>query len=68
VNKARIIMGAALGLAAIAVTIDHMRHRTPAPAVAQDAKRDATIIETPCGSGAAPCESDTRPEAPGYGH
>ena len=35
--KAKIIMGLALALAAIAVVIDHTRHRVPAPDAAPDA-------------------------------
>lgn len=48
-------MGSALGLAAIAVAIDHTRHRVPVPTVTQDATRDAAASENPCGLGGGPC-------------
>jgi hypothetical protein len=54
-RRARIIMGSALGLAAIAVAIDHTRHRVPLPVATQDAAREGPVGETPCGLGAAPC-------------
>lgn len=65
-HKAKIIMGLALGLAAILVTIDHTRHRLPAPTVTPDAERNATTTEPSRGLGSAPRESGTKPEAPGY--
>lgn len=46
-RKAKIIMGLALGLTAILVTIDHIRHRLPTPTVTQDAKRNAPTIAPP---------------------
>lgn len=54
-RRARIIMGSAIGLAALAAAIDHTRHRVPAPAAAQEAEHDTAAAETPCGLGGAPC-------------
>jgi len=53
-------MGSAVGLAAIAVTIDHTRHRLPEPEPVQEqAARDAAapcgLGESPCGLGESPC-------------
>jgi hypothetical protein len=54
-RRARLIMGSALSLAAVAVAIDHTRHRVPSPAAAQEAAGDAVAAEAPCGLGGAPC-------------
>lgn len=63
-NRNRIIVGSALGLAAIAVAIDHTRHRLPEPepvSISQERTgmndgRDESD-ESPCGldSGSSPC-------------
>lgn len=65
-RKAKIIMGLALALTAILVTIDHIHHRSPGPAVAQDAKANATTIEPARALDDAPREPDTKRAAPGY--
>lgn len=66
-RKAKIIMGSALGLAAILVTIDHTRDRLPAPTVTRDATRNAITIESTRDSGEAPRGLATKPpDAPGY--
>lgn len=62
----KLIVGSALGIAAIAVAIDHTRHQVPAPVAQEQTDSDIIIIEedgtpcglgaaTPCGLGAAPC-------------
>jgi hypothetical protein len=63
--RARIIMGSALGLAAIAVAIDHTRHRVPLPAVTQDSTRDGEASEAPCGIGgeSSPCGLGSSPRS-----
>jgi len=58
-NRNRIIVGSALGLAALAVAIDHTRHRLPEPVpVAQE--QAGMSDESPCGldSGSSPCSMD----------
>lgn len=59
-------MGSALALAAIAVAIDHTRHRVPSPAVTQDAAHDAAAGEAPCGlgGGSSPCGPGSSPCGP----
>lgn len=63
-RRNRWIMGSAIGLAAIAVAIDHTRHRLPEPAeVAADAgQQDGTTVENveenPCGLDVSPCSLD----------
>ena len=60
-NRNKLIMGAALSLATIAVAIDHTQHRLPDPVEAE--YEGATIIEdgeesqSPCSmdSGGSPC-------------
>ena len=46
-------MGSAVGLAAIAVIIDHTRHRLPEPEPAQE--QSAQEAAAPCGLGESPC-------------
>ena len=55
--KAKIIMGSALGLAAIAVTLDHTRYRVPVPTVIPEGTRESATSGNPCGLGApsSPC-------------
>jgi len=49
-------MGATLSLAAIAVAIDHTKHKLPAvEPVTTDQQQDMMEQGTPCGLGAAPC-------------
>lgn len=48
------IMGSAIGLAAIAVAVDHTRHRLPEPAAEMDVM-ETSQVESPCGLGVAPC-------------
>ena len=63
-NRNRIIVGSALGLAAIAVAIDHTRHRLPEPVPVSITQEQAGMNdgrdesdESPCGldSGSSPC-------------
>jgi len=61
-------MGTFVGAAAIAVAIDHTRHRLPEPAQrAEQTQGQNTVVivdednETPCGLDAAPCSLDDNP-------
>lgn len=58
-KKNKIILGSAMGLAAIAVAIDHTKHKVPAP---QQTEQGVIIIEddddSPCGMGDSPCGLD----------
>jgi hypothetical protein len=64
--NSRIIMGSAIGLAAIAVALDHTRHKLPQPEE-QGMERGIIIMEeggeSPCGLGSSPCgmDADTSP-------
>jgi hypothetical protein len=70
-RRNRWIMGSAIGVAAIAVTIDHTRHRLPVPAAAvspqagEDESAAVVIVEegvdTPCGLEVSPCSLDDSP-------
>jgi hypothetical protein len=61
----RIIMGTALGIAAVAVAVDHTRHRLPEPQARQASGQSSIVIiedgdesANPCGLGggsASPC-------------
>lgn len=58
-NRNGIIVGSALGLAAIAVAIDHTKHRLPEPvAVSQEQSSDDSEA-SPCGLDASPCGLDS---------
>ena len=57
--KSRIIMGSAIGLAALAVTIDHTKHKLPDP---DQSQQNIVVIDegdggsNPCGLGdTSPC-------------
>ncbi len=62
---ARLVMGSALGLAAIGVAIDHTRHRLPEPRPAAEQPGPGQYGgqaapcglggEAPCGLGESPC-------------
>jgi hypothetical protein len=69
-RRNRWIMGTFVGTAAIAVAIDHTRHRLPEPAPAAQSEsvpgQSAVVIVdgeagTPCGLDAAPCSLDDSP-------
>ena len=67
-RRNRWIMGAFVSAAAIAVAIDHTRHRLPEPArPAEQAGDQSTVVivdgedETPCGLDATPCSLDDNP-------
>ena len=50
------VMAATLSLAAIAVAIDHTRHKFPeVENISSDDQQDLIEQGTPCGLGAAPC-------------
>jgi hypothetical protein len=55
-RRNRLIVGSAIGLAAIAAAIDHTRHRVPEPATAPPMAGDTYgVIGTPCGPPPVPC-------------
>ena len=62
----RLIVGSALGLAAIAVAIDHTQHRLPDPIpVTQDQAGMSEEDESPCGmSSESPCSMDSESGSP----
>ena len=69
-RRNRWIMGSALSAAAIAVAIDHTRHRLPdpVPAVSRQAEdEDSAVViveeeaDSPCGPERAPCSLDDSP-------
>jgi hypothetical protein len=62
----RLIMGSALGAAAIAVAIDHTRHPLPAPVAVSASQQGAAVViveegdnadqgASPCALGDSPC-------------
>jgi hypothetical protein len=57
-HRSKIVMGSAIGLATIAVAIDHTMHHVPEPAYA-----DIEIIgeEGNGGAGGSPCALDAAP-------
>ena len=57
----RLIVGSALSLAAIAVAIDHTKHRLPESVPSSQQQADMSDEdESPCGMGAeSPCSMDT---------
>lgn len=79
-RRNRWIMGTVAASAAIAVAIDHTRHRLPEPLPAETAgaatqSGPATVViiendsENPCGLGVSPCSLDSSPcvlEEPDY--
>lgn len=50
-NRNRLIMGSAIGLAAIAVAIDHTKHRLPVPLEQQAAVSEDVSDDSPCSLG-----------------
>jgi hypothetical protein len=55
--KSKLIVGSAMGLAALAVAIDHTKHRLPEPSMSEQA---IIVIgdeetESPCGLDGSPC-------------
>ncbi len=67
-RRNRWIMGAFVGTAAIAVAIDHTRHRLPAPVQPGEQSRGETTLviideedESPCGLDDSPCSMDDSP-------
>lgn len=60
-NRNKLIMGSAIGLATIAVAIDHTKHRLPEPVPYEQAETmDESEDESPCGldGGSSPCSMD----------
>jgi|GEM_PF-974463 len=67
-RRNRWIMGAFVGTAAIAVAIDHTRHRLPTPAQPSEQPQSQTTVvvideenDTPCGLDDSPCSMDDNP-------
>ena len=69
-RRNRWIMGTFVGAAAIAVAVDHTRHRLPEPAPAARSEsvpgQSAVVIlsddtQAPCGLDASPCSLDDSP-------
>lgn len=58
-NRNKLIMGSVLGLATIAVAIDHTRHRLPDPVSVSQGQTGMSddSEESPCGldAGSSPC-------------
>ncbi len=59
----RLVMGSAIGLAAIAVAIDHTRHEVPEPEPAAAIPQQYMVEpgQVPCGLDAAPCGLSASP-------
>ena len=61
----RLIVGSALGLAAIAVAIDHTHHRLPDPVPVAQEQSGMDEEESPCGmSSESPCSMDDESSSP----
>ena len=72
-NRNRWIMGSAIGLATLAVAIDHTRHRLPEPepggSVAEqgsayfdeDSDSPCSMDDSPCSMDESPCSMDDSP-------
>ncbi len=61
----RLIVGSALGLAAIAIAIDHTQHRLPDPIPAEKMQDVMSEEESPCGlSSESPCSMDSESSSP----
>lgn len=65
-----LIVGSAIGIAAITVAIDHTRHRLPEPEPATQTQQGAVVIiedespcglDSPCALGESPCAMDAAP-------
>ena len=58
-HRNKIIMGSAIGLAAIAIAIDHTRHYVPEPALDEleiiGEEGNSAASSAPCALDAAPC-------------
>ncbi|MCG6886957.1 MAG: hypothetical protein LJE74_07100 [Proteobacteria bacterium] len=67
-KQSKLIMGSAIGLAAIAVAIDHTRHTLPEPTVPQHVtsggyyEEDSPCsLDSPCSMDESPCSLDETP-------
>ena len=64
-NRNRLIMGSAIGVAAVAVAIDHTKHRLPEPMQVERTQGELEYYEhegeSPCSLDAAPCSLTTAP-------
>ena len=57
-TKNKLIVGTALGIAAIAAVVDHTRHSLPEPVAVTDSAQSLNN-ESPCGLDASPCSLDS---------
>jgi len=68
----RLIVGTALGVAAIAVAIDHTQHKLPDPVPVTQDEMDMSEEESPCGMGGmgmdSPCSMDSDSSPCGMGN
>lgn len=65
-NRNRLIMGTAIGVAAVAIAIDHTRHRLPEPVKSEEVLESSDYIviedgENAASADAAPCSLDISP-------
>lgn len=63
-RTSQVIIGSAMSLAAIAVTIDHTRHSIPEPVARNQNESEMAGYPdsgTPCGLGASPCSLGESP-------
>lgn len=62
-KKNHIIMGSAIGLAALAVAIDHTRHKLPEPVIDSSSYivEEGTDDSSPCALGDNPCSLGSSP-------
>lgn len=65
-NRNRLIMGSAIGLAAIAVAIDHTRHQLPEPVRSEGMMKSSDYIvieegESPGSEDTSPCSLNISP-------
>ena len=67
IKKNHLIMGSAIGLAAIAIAIDHTQHRLPEPAgdmpsfVIEESASPCSLESSPCSLDESPCALNSSP-------
>ena len=66
-HKNKIIMGSALGIATLAIAIDHTRHRLPDPEPSQESmyiieeEGSSSTSASPCSMSESPCSMSESP-------
>lgn len=67
-KRNRLIMGSAIGLASIAIAIDHTSHQLPAPETSTEYQHDIDSeddspcsLSSPCSMDDSPCSLDLSP-------